>query len=62
MLIFNFLNGIEAKIKIRSVLNKLLRIALKEFLLILNNNNNVNIIKKVYFLCIFFSIILIEEK
>jgi hypothetical protein len=62
MPIFNFLNGIETKIKIRNVLNKLLRIVLIELLLFINNNSNVNIQKKVYFLVNFFSIILIEEK
>ena len=55
MQIFNFLNGIETKIKIRNVLNKLLRIVLIELLLFINKSSNVNIQKKVYFLVNFFN-------
>ena len=48
MQIFNFLNGIETKIKIRNVLNKLLRTVLIELLLFISNSSNVNIQKSIF--------------
>jgi hypothetical protein len=62
MLNFNLLNGIDAKIKIKNILNKFLRIPLIYLLLIPILNNNISIQNNKYFFSLCFSIILIEER
>ena len=62
MLNFNLLNGMDAKIKIKKILNKFLKIPLRKLLLIPIFNNNISIHNNKYFFVLCFSIILIEER